>query len=406
MIHKKNCVACGGTELYLALNLGSMPNSNEFVSKDDLDKIKSWPLKYYWCSNCAMFQQMDLVDETTLFSDNYTYQTKMSAPAIEHFRDLSVITSKRVKAKNFVVVIGSNDGTELELFKKIGFNKALGVEPAKNMAKIANDSGLQTINDFFTLKLSKEIVKKYGKADVVVANNVFAHIVEPMDMLLGMKNLINDEGQIIIEVQWFRDVFRKLSIETLYTEHYYEWTVKAMEKLSQRCGIKLVNAEHLPDQQGGSVRFTLKLQGENSTKLKEIEEKEGLYNKDKILKLQERAEARKSNFVKLLKKLKSEQKTVVMWAVPAKVSTMLNFCNIDSSYIKCAYDSTPTKINKFIPKANIPIFDEKLLNSNMEEVPDYIIIGAWNYLDFAKKKLEWFQGNGGKLVNMLTGEVI
>jgi hypothetical protein len=406
MIHKKNCVACGGTELYQALDLGSMPNSNDFVLKKDLKEIKSWPLKYYWCGNCTMFQQLDLVDETTLFRNNYTYQTKMSAPAIEHFRDLSQIISKRVKKMGFVVVIGSNDGTELGLFKEIGFDKVLGVEPAKNMAKIANDQGLKTVNDFFTLKLSKKITDEYGKADVVIANNVFAHIVDPKDMLLGMKNLINDDGQIVIEVQWFRDVFEKLSIETLYTEHYYEWTVKAMEKLSERCGMKLVNAEHMPDQQGGSVRFTLKLHGKDSTKLKEMEEKAGIYDKDKVLKLQDRAEVRKRNFVKLLKKLRSEKKTVVMWTVPAKVSTMLNFCDIDSSYIKCAYDSTPTKINRFIPKANIEIFDEKLLNENMSDMPDYIIIGAWNYLEFAKKKLAWFQKKGGKLVNMLTGEVI
>ena len=274
------------------------------------------------------------------------------------------------------------------------------------MAITANKAGLFTINSFFTEDLSNNIVKKYGKADIVTTSNVFAHVQDPRNVLLGMKNLLTPNGLIMIEVQWFRDVFSKLSIETLYAEHYYEWTVRAMRKLVRKCGLILANSEYLGDQQGVSIRFTLKLDGTESSKLEREEKSSGIYELKKICTMQRRSEQRKKKLVKLLKSLKASNKSVAIWSVPAKVPTLLNFCRIDSSYIKWAYDSTPTKIGKFIPMANIEIRDEKLLNESMEDIPDYIIIGAWNYLDFARKKLSWFTKRGGKLIDMLTGEVI
>ena len=405
MRHRRICIACGSGNLYKALDMGLMPNSNGFVKKSELAKVDVYPLKYYWCKECCLFQQLDIIDGKVLFK-NYTYQTGASAPGVRYFRNLAKILAKRSERKRFAVVIGSNDGTELKFLREEGFGKVLGVEPARNMAMLANKAGWSTINSFFTMGLSNEIVKKHGKADIVTTSNVFAHVQDPKNMLLGMKNLITFSGLIVIEVQWFKDVFEKLSIDTLYAEHYYEWTVKAMRNLSKKCGLKLIKSEYLPDQQGGSIRFTIKLSGKESYKLEDIEKKAGIYDKRSIITLQKRSEQRKRKLVNLLKRIKQDKKSVVIWAVPAKVSTILNFCKINSDYITCAYDSTPTKIGKFIPQANIEIRDEKLLNESMEDLPNYIIIGAWNYLDFARKKLFWFTKRGGKLINMLTGEVI
>ena len=383
-----------------------MPNANGFVSKKDLNKVENWPLRFYWCAYCGMFQQLDLVDQKKLFDGNYTYQTGVNAPAVAHFNLLAKELSVRSKKKDFAIVIASNDGTELMALKKYGFKKVLGIEPAKNMADLANKSGLDTINNFFNMSTSNKVLKKYGKANLISANNVFAHIPDPYETLLSMKNLLDDAGQIVIEVQWFKDVLDKLSIDTLYAEHYYEWTVKAMKNLSTRCGLKLIKSEHLPDQQGGSIRFTIKMFGKESQALESVESKAGVYDKRRIMKLQKRAEQRKRKLVKLLKKIRKDKKSVAIWAVPAKVPTILNFCKINSDYITCAYDSTPTKIGKFIPQANIEIRDEKLLNESMKDMPDYIIIGAWNYLDFARRKLSWFTKRGGKLIDLLTGKVI
>ncbi len=405
MIHRQLCAACGGKHLMLALDLGRLPNSNEFVYKRDLKKVRNWPLKYYWCEDCGLFQQLELVDSKTLFRDNYTYQTGVNLPAVQHFNELALSLKKDISG-GFAVVIGSNDGTELKLLKEAGFERVLGIEPARNIAIIANKAGLETINAFFTEKLSKEIVNKYGKADVITANNVFAHIPNPYDMMVGMKNLIKLDGKIVIEVQWFRDVLKKLSIETLYSEHYYEWTIKAMISLAEKCELNVIKTTHLPNQQGGSIRFELGLNGIMDKHLEYVETKEGVYKKSKIAEMQRRAEKRKEKLINLLTKLKSQGNKIIIWAVPAKVSTILNFCKIDSKLIDYAVDSTPTKIGRCIPMAGISIKDEKFLNPTMEYKPDYIIIGAWNYLDFSKKKLEWFTKSGGHLINLLTAEII
>lgn len=405
MIHRLLCAACGGSALILALDLGRLPNSNEFVYKRDLKKVRNWPLKYYWCQDCGLFQQLELVDSKTLFRDNYTYQTGVNLPAVQHFKELALSLKRDIDGR-FAVVIGSNDGTELKLLKEVGFEKVLGVEPARNIAAIANKAGLETINAFFTERLSEEMVNKYGKADIITANNVFAHIPNPYDMMVGMRNLLKSNGKIIIEVQWFRDVLKKLSIDTLYSEHYYEWTIKAMISLAEKCGLNVVKTTHLPDQQGGSIRFELGLNGIMDKHLEYAEKKEGVYNKSKIARMQVRAERRKEKLINLLTKLKRKGNKIIIWAVPAKVSTILNFCNINSTLIDYAVDSTPTKIGRYIPMAGIRIDDEKILNPTMKDRPDYIIIGAWNYLNFAKKKLEWFTKIGGHLIDLLTAEII
>lgn len=406
MIRRYACVACGNKHLISALDLGNLPNSNEFVYKSNLKKVRKWPLKYYWCKKCGLFQQIKLVESKVLFRDNYTYQTGINKPGVEHFRQLAKYLRNNSNGKDFAVVIGSNDGTEIKLLKEAGFKHVIGVEPARNMAEIANKSNLETINTFFTSNLSKKLIRKYGKADLITANNVFAHIPYPKDMLNGMKNLIKPNGKIIIEVQWFRDVIKKLSIDTLYSEHYYEWTIKSMRILSDRCGLKLVKCTHLPNQQGGSIRFELSLNGHQDIQLERLEIKEGVYNISKILEMQKRAERRKEKLRSLLIKLKNNGNKIAIWAVPAKVSTILNFCGVNADLIDCAFDATPAKIGKYIPMAGIKISDEKLLNEKMTEKPDYIIIGAWNYLDFAKEKLKWFTENGGRLINLLNANIL
>ena len=251
--------------------------------------------------------------------------------------------------------------------------------------------------------MSKDIVKKYGKADLVVANNVFAHIPYPKDMLKGMKNLINKNGKIIIEVHWLRSIVEKLEIETLYTEHYYVWTVKAMNTLASQCKLKLIGVLYMPKQHGGSLRFTLSESGENDLKLMKDEEICGLYKKSTMKLLQKRAEKRKNKLNNLIKKLKMGGKSIAIWSVPAKVPTLINYCGLTNADIMCAYEVAKSKIGRYIPKAKIPIKDEDDLKTDM---PDYLIIGAWNYLGFAIKKLKWYTDAGGKLINPLTAKVL
>ena len=403
---KHTCRVCGNGGLHEALDLGVMPSSNGLVEKRYLSKVESYPLRYYWCDNCTFFQQVDLVNRMKLFGGNYVYFTGASPPAIEHFKELSLEMGRRLRRKSFAVVIASNDGTEIKLLKEFGrFEKVMGVEPTKNLAKIANENGLFTINSFFGEELGRRMAKDYGRADLITANNVFAHIPDPQDMLRGMRNLIGDDGIISIEVHWLKQLVKELQIDALYAEHYYVWDIKAFERISENCGLKIADIEYLPNRLGGSIRVMLKKRGESRIARKFVleEERAGLYDLKEINKLQRRSDEKRDRFVRLIKSLKKQGRSVSIWTVPAKIATWLNFCGLSSNEIDCGYDSTEYKIGRYIPKANILVKDEREIG---EDMPDYLIVGAWNYIDFGRQKLKWYLDRGGRFINPLTCEII
>ena len=398
---RDTCAVCGSKDLYEVLDLGIMTSANNLAAASELKEIKSFPLKYFMCKRCSLFQQLDIVSSDSLFT-NYLYLTGVNKVLVSHFEKMSDELGRIVKNKGLAVVVGSNDGTEVSLLEKSGFKKAIGIEPS-NIAKIASGRGIETIESFFSFDLSKELVKRYGKADLVTANNVFAHIPDPMDMLKGMGNLIADDGIISIEVHWLKSIVENLEIETLYAEHYYVWTVKAMHNLAAQVGLKIVKVVNMSDVHGGSLRFIFAKSGSEDLVLEKAEEAAGLYDFETMKGLQARAMQRKDKFVSLIKGIKAANKSIAVWSVPAKVPTLLNFCGLTSKEIDCAYEVADTKIGRYIPVANIKIRDERLIE---KDKPDYLIVGAWNYMDFAVKKLDGYIKRGGKLINPLTCEII
>jgi hypothetical protein len=400
------CKVCGGTDLYKAIDLGVMPTANNLVPKEDLAKVKSYPLVFYWCSDCTFFQQTEIVPREELFNDKYVYMTGVNTPSVENYRRFAEGIKNRLPNRNLAVIIASNDGTEIGVLKESGdFKKVIGVDPAGNLAEIANSKGFFTINDFFSYELSNRIVGEHGNADFVAAKGVFAHIPDPRDMLMGMKNLINEDGMIAIEVHYLKSLVEELEIEGLYAEHYYVYDMKAMKYLANSMDLKVVDAEFLPDMSGGSIRFMLKKHGteEIAERFIEAEKKAGLYNIEEIENLQRRSEERKEKFGGIVRELKAQGKRISVWTASAKVPTLLNFCGLSNKEIDYAYDMTETKIGKFIPKANIEVKRESLIEQDM---PDYLIIGSWNYIEFAMKKLRGYMDKGGKLINPLTCEII
>lgn len=400
------CRICGSTDLHKAIDLGMMPSANNLVSKEMLGKIKSYPTAYYWCGNCTLLQQVQFVPRTDLFNKNYPYVTGVNTPSVEDFKNFCIEIKSKLPKRDFGVVLASNDGTEIKLLKEYGgFTKVIGVDPADNLAKIANENGLFTINDFFGYELSQKMIKEYGKADFVMAKGVFAHIPDPRDMLTGMKNLITEDGTIAIEVHYMKSLIESTMIDTLYAEHYFEWTVKAMKYLTNDLGLKLVDVEYLPDMRGGSLRFLIKKHGSEKAAEKMIadEERTGISSLKTIEKFQERADQRKEKFTKLVKKLKAEGNRISVWTASAKVPTLLNYCGLSNKELDYAYDITKEKIGKYVPKVNIEIKEESLVE---EDMPDYLILGSWNYIDVAMKKFARYMERGGKLINPVTCAII
>lgn len=383
-----------------------MPNANGFLTKQQLKRVKSYPLVCYWCKDCTFFQQAELVDRSELFNSHYTYSVSRITPRVDHLKALASVMKKNLKRREFAVVVGSNDGTEIALLKKHGgFKQVIGVEPTKNMARLANSNGHKTINSFFGSELADSMATKYGTADLVMANNVFAHIPDPRDMLLGMKRLAGETGTISIEVHWLRDFVKNFQIDTIYAEHYYVWNIRAFTRLAHSCGLKIVDVRYLPKQLGGSVRVLLRKHGKEGPlkRFMLLEKQSGLYDLKTMRGLQKQADQRKREIRKLIGSLNRNGKRVSIWMAPAKIATLLNFCEITNEQIEYAYDYTPAKIGRHIPKANILVKHERFIRKDM---PDYLIVGAWNYMDYGKKKMSWYLKKGGRLVNLLTCEVI
>ena len=416
MIHRDSCAACGGRELYKMMDLGDMPNANNLVPKDQLDSVKVYPLVYYWCSECNLLQQLDMAEREELFNDRYTYVTGVSRTIVEHYRKLAQTITEKAGRDISALVIASNDGTEISALREAGLRKVIGVEPSANLARMSMEKGNETINAFFDEEFSRKFSEEHGKVEVVVANNVLAHIPNPEGMLRGIRNVLTDNGHASIEVHWLKSLVNGVEIDTLYAEHYFVWTVKAMKILAESCGLAIEGIEYLPTPQAGSLRYWLrpkeaqmdfaKSQGAIDEFVGE-ERKEGVDDSERMKMLSVKANERKRKLVDLITRLRNEGKEITLWTAPAKMSTILNYCNLTNKEIKCAYDGSPYKIGMYIPKANIPVIDEKLLRASDDgKLPsDYMMIGAWNLMELAREKLSWYVEKGGKLINPLTVEV-
>lgn len=396
------CRICNG-KLELVIDLGKQPSANDLCTEEELARVKSYPLRYFICENCTLVQQIpkDFVPDKKLWS-NYLYMTSANKALIPQYKEMASELFKMAKNKDLAYVIASNDGTELQLLKEAGFKNTIGVEPS-NLAKVANDKGLRTVPEFFTYKLSKRLASS-GKADLIVANNVAAHIPDPLDFFEGIANLIADDGIISIQVNWVKPIVDSLALEVFYAEHHYLWSITALEITANKVGLNIIDIVDLPEQQGGSLRYILSKKHKPSSQstINRFKKEETPTIKS-INTLQARADERKDKFIKLVKDIKAKGKSISIYSVPAKIATILNFCNLTNKEIDFAYDVSTTKIGRFIPKANILIKDEKLV---IKDNPDYLIIGAFNYFDFLKGKLKWYIDNGGHIINPLTCEVI
>ena len=229
---EQKCRICSSKNLKMVLDLGEQPPANSFIDQNQLNSTEfKFPLRLFWCSDCFLVQLLDIVDKEYLFK-NYFYMTSASKPIVDHFKKYAQDVYKEfLEGKNdqFVVEIGSNDGSLLSEFKKLG-TSILGIEPATNLSNLANQSSITTKNTFFSSQLSKEIIKSHH-ASVVVANNVIAHVEDLHDLMEGIQILIGNDGIFIFEVPYLVDLIKKLEFDTIYHEHLSYFSILPLLKL-------------------------------------------------------------------------------------------------------------------------------------------------------------------------------
>ena len=383
----KKCRGCGSDNLKEVIYLGNSPLANNLL--DSFDEIhKVYPLKVNYCSTCHNCQLSYSVPSDEMF-EHYLYVSSTASSFRNHFKEASLkyIEEYKLNKNSIVVDIGSNDGIFLKPLKEFGI-KVLGVEPAKNIAKIANDAGIETINDYFTKEISDFILKKYGKVDLVTASNVFAHSDNLEEIANAAFNILKDDGVFIIEVQYILDTIKDLTFDNIYHEHVNYWSVTSINNFFNKLGYSVFRVEHI-NTHGGSIRLYVSKNKiiENSVNDYLIKEDDfGIKNYQTYLQFKNDIEKIKLNVSNNIKKLKDDGYKLVGFGAPAKATTFLNYFELTSNEIEYIVEDNNLKHNKFVPGVMIPIYPKDMVKVN---TPDIIIVFAWNfYEDIVKNNNE------------------
>ncbi len=374
--YKFNCRCCGNENLKRVVSLGYQPLANNLLRNIN-DKCELYPLEVNYCDKCHNCQLSVSVDPKKMFS-NYLYTSSTSKIFREHFIDAAKKYLKELKLnknKSYVIDIGSNDGIALKPFKDLGFKKLLGIEPAKNLAKLANKNKIKTFNGFLEKKNLKKIKKN---ADLILASNVFAHSDKLKEMAECMFSLLSKKGTIIIEVQYLMNTLKDLTFDNIYHEHYNYWSLTSLVNFFNQFEAKIFKSERV-ETHGGSIRVYIKK--DKKTKIdksvKEMlneEEKFGIKKFKTYQEFGKKVYKIRENVRKNIKKLKKENDLLIGYGAPAKATTALNFFGI-SKEINFIVEDNKLKHNKFIPGVKIPIKNKKAIKSRKNT----LLVLAWNF---------------------------
>jgi len=380
--YKFECRSCENINLKRVVSLGYQPLANNLLNKKE-EKCELYPLEVNYCPNCHNCQLSVAVDPKKMFT-NYLYTSSTSSTFRNHFVEAAKSYAKQLKLKpkkSYIIDIGSNDGVALKPFRDLGYRKILGIEPAKNLAKLANKNKIKTFNGFLENKNLKKIKKN---ADLILASNVFAHSDKLKEMAECMLKLLSKNGTIIIEVQYLLNTIKDLTFDNIYHEHYNYWSLTSLVNFFKQFESTIFKAEKI-NTHGGSIRIYIKkgrkIKIANSVKtlLKE-EEVFGIKEFKTYKTFGEKINRLKENVVKNINKLKEKNKKIIGFGAPAKATTALNFFGI-SDQIDFIIEDNKLKHNKFIPGVKIPIKDKK----NFKEKIALILVLAWNFYDDIKE---------------------
>jgi nucleoside-diphosphate-sugar epimerase/2-polyprenyl-3-methyl-5-hydroxy-6-metoxy-1,4-benzoquinol methylase len=380
--YKFECRSCESTNLKRVVSLGYQPLANNLLNKKN-EKHELYPLEMNYCPSCHNCQLSIAVDPKKMFS-NYLYTSSTSSSFRNHFIEAAKKYTKQLKLKSkksYIIDIGSNDGVALKPFMDMGFKKILGIEPAKNLAKLANKNKIKTFNGFLE---SKNLKKIKGNADLILASNVFAHSDKLKEMAECILKLLSKNGTIIIEVQYLLNTLQDLTFDNIYHEHYNYWSLTSLVNFFNQFNSTIFKVERIKTH-GGSIRVYIKkgkkIKIENNVKL--LLNEEEIFGIKKYKTYQdfgEKINKLKENVIKNINGLKKSDTRIVGFGAPAKATTALNFFGI-SHQIDFIIEDNKLKHEKFIPGVLIPIRNKK----NLKDKNALILVLAWNFFNEIKK---------------------
>lgn len=383
-------------------DLGMSPLANSYVNAGQIHKMEAfYPLHAYVCDACYLVQLETFETPAKIFS-NYAYFSSFSDSWLRHAREYADKVSPRfgLGGDSSVVEIASNDGYLLQYFKQKGI-PILGIEPAENVAKVAQQAGIPTIVKFFGAETADELVREGRKADLLIGNNVLAHVPDINDFVGGMKRFLAAKGIITMEFPHLVRLIAENQFDTIYHEHFSYLSFLAVEKIFSRHGLTLFDVDEIPTH-GGSLRIYARHSEDNTnpisnnvSRLKHKEDEYGLRDIKTYMAFAEKVKETKRKLLEFLINVKRQRKTIVGYGAPAKGNTLLNYCGIRTDFIDYTVDRSPHKQGCYLPGTRIPIFAPDKIR---ETKPDYVLILPWNLRDEIVEQMKHIKDWGGQFI--------
>ena len=398
----KNCRHCHNPLKHSFLDLGSAPPSNALLSPEQLFQPEIYyPLRGMVCENCWLVQTEDYATAEDLFQDNYPYFSSASSTWLTHARSFSnyIIDNLRLDEESMVIEVASNDGYLLRNFVEAGI-PCLGIEPTNGTADAAERLGIPVLREFFTESIGIQLRSEGRQADLIIGNNVYAHVPDINDFTLGLKAVLKQSGTISLEFPHLLHLIENCQFDTIYHEHFSYLSLHAISNIFEESGLRILDVEEIPTH-GGSLRvYGCHGVDERESKksvdnVLEEEKRGGILDLQSYLNFQAKAEEIKNGLLTFLLEQKAKGKKVAAYGAAAKGNTLLNFAGVKNDLIPFAFDAAPSKQGKFMPGSHIPI----LSPDKLEEIqPDYVLILPWNICGEVKKQLSFIGDWGGQFV--------
>lgn len=394
--HISTCQICNSDKLHTILDLGHQPLCDTLLTDAMLNEPeKFYPLRMIWCEQCTGVQIDYCVDGSEVYHPNYPYKSGVTMELVEYQVKIAegLIKKYNLQANDLVVDVGSNDGTLLSGFKGTGI-RTLGVEPT-NVAKVANENGIETIQAFFDIKTSEDIKQKYGQASLMIATNMFAHMQTIGEVIMGAYNILKDDGVFISETHYLLDVIQGGQFDTVYHEHLRTYSLKSLVALFDQYDFTVTDVER-GDRYGGNIRVHVtKGKGRPVSPavgaLLQIEEEAGLSKLETYTKFADRVKKARIQFMDFIINTKKEGKSIVGNSCPGRCVTLFNYYGVDSELIPyLAEQPASLKLGMYLPGKHIPVVVNQRL---IDEQPDYVVVLAWHY---AKPIMEQLKARGLK----------